>query len=67
MSIQATAAADSFDNAAFFLERASQLLAQGAHVDNPEVAQWVDFAKRKLWQGTEELGGREFTFGPECC
>ena len=62
MITQSTAAADSFTTAADFLEHAAQLLTKGAPVDCPEVARWLDFARRKTWQGTEELGGRVFTF-----
>lgn len=59
----AQAASHSLDNAAFYLEQAAQMLANGAPTDCPEVVRWIDFGKRKLWQGAEELTGRTFGYG----
>ena len=42
------------------LQQAAELLAKGAPADAPEVAQFLDFAVRKVRQGGEELQGRTF-------
>ena len=59
-----TAASQSLRHAAEFLTMASDLIRDGAPSDSPEVARWVDFGKRKVWQGEEELAGRVFAFDP---
>lgn len=51
-------ATQSFLHAADFLILAAELVAEGAPADSPEVARWMDFAKRKIWQGEEEMAGR---------
>lgn len=51
-------AAQSLLHAADFLTHAAELIAAGAPADSLEVARWVDFGKRKVWQGEEELAGR---------
>ena len=53
-------AAQSLLHAADFLTHAAELIAAGAPADSPEVARWVDFGKRKVWQGEKELAGKSF-------
>lgn len=62
MTAQHSAASLSLDHAAYFLEEATRLVTAGAPADCPEVARWLDFAKRKMWQGERELAGQKFKF-----
>lgn len=55
-------ARNSLANAADFLEQARERIAAGAPVNDPGITQLLDFAKRKLWQGEQELSGRRFRF-----
>lgn len=56
------AAAESLSHAADFLAHAATLIASGEPAECTEVARWEGFAKRKVWQGREELAGRRFAF-----
>lgn len=44
------------------IEQARDRIARGAPADDPSLVQLLDFAKRKLWQGEEELRGQVFAF-----
>lgn len=56
---QHAAATDSLRHASDFLAHATELL-QGRD-KRREALQYLDFARRKLWQGEQELAGRTFT------
>lgn len=62
MNAQLHPASHSLHNAADFLEQARERIAAGAPANDPGIAQLLDFAKRKLWQGEQELLGHRFAF-----